>query len=280
MAPVTVLTVPSTTSPAFVPVSVTVVTSGSGKLPLVDVDDDGSSAGSDGVLVPPLVGREPVPPVPGRLGVLVGATEVDGAAGVEPPLAVALVDVPETGLTLVVVFERPLVERCAPRRVLAVFSAAVARLCGRRPLGGSACRGAVTQRVDPPQRVRRASGIRVVDRGARAGARDRDRRGRGGRLDPARGGRVRNGRGPLRDGRGVAGADATDAVASAAETALEEGRERQEGGDLRLDRRVDEDARVEAGEPRLAPAGLAVGDVARHAALVARAEGARGRAWR
>ena len=133
----TVLTVRSTTSPAFVPVSVTVVTSGSGKLPLVDVDDDGSSAGSDGELVPPLVGREPLPPVPGRLGAVVGGVDVDGTDATDPPLAVALVDVPETGLTLVVVFERPLVERCAPRRVLAVFSAAVAPCAAAARLAGA-----------------------------------------------------------------------------------------------------------------------------------------------
>src|SRR5262249_10318065 len=64
-----------------------------------------------------------------------------------------------------------------------------------------------------------------------------------------------------------------DVVAVAtAPAALEERRQRQEGGDLRPHRGVDEDARVEAREACLTPARLAVGDVARHALLVARAE--------
>src|SRR5204862_1073041 len=104
---------------------------------------------------------------------------------------------------------------------------------------------------------------------------DRDRCGGSGGLDPAGQRRVRDCRGPLRDRRGVGRAHARDVAVAAAPLALEEGRQRQERGDLRPNRRVDEDAGIEAGEPRLAATRLAVRDMAGHAALVARAERAR-----
>src|SRR5439155_8134253 len=69
--------------------------------------------------------------------------------------------------------------------------------------------------------------------------------------------------------------DARDAVAPATPTPPQEGRQRQPGRDPRPHRRVDQDAAVEAREPRLAPAGLAVGDVAGHPALIARPQRSR-----
>jgi hypothetical protein len=112
---VTVLTVPSTTSPAFVPVSV--VTS--------ETLGSASVIGAIGtevvpLLVLPLVGRDGSL-VPGRLGVVTGAVDVDGAERVvpppEPPEPPA--DVPEdTGVTVVLVTDPPLRRLEPARRVL------------------------------------------------------------------------------------------------------------------------------------------------------------------
>jgi hypothetical protein len=108
---VTVVTVWPTTSPAFVPVSVTVVTFGTGRLPPLVPDVIGAT-GLDPA-EPPLAGRvDPLPPL--RLGVVAGGVE-EAEIGAEvvavPDEVLEPPDVPSfTGVTVVLVTE-PL-ERC------------------------------------------------------------------------------------------------------------------------------------------------------------------------
>jgi len=100
-------------SPALVPVLVTSPTAWPASLTVWSTVPD---SGALVVTLVPLLGRDCVPLVPGRLGDVTGAVaaevvvDVEGAAAIAEPPAVA--DPPEvvtTGLTLTVVFA----ERCA-----------------------------------------------------------------------------------------------------------------------------------------------------------------------
>ena len=114
----------------------------------------------------------------------------------------------------------------------------------------------------------------VLDRRA-ADAGERDGGGRRGGLRPGRdrtriqrAGEVRR---PLHGGPGGLLTQHLGGLLAASQAPAQEGRQRQERGDARGDGRTAEQVEVGAREVRVAPAGLAVREVARDAALIAQA---------